>query len=159
MVMMVSMVRFGTAALFKTRGLLMSVLNKLFSATKNLKIWLATFLTLAASSAYAGNSSGGIGGGQIGGLLTDIVGVVEGPLGQIVIILSFVWGIFRVLQQDWLQMFGAFLGGLVLINIGAIVDDIFGASTTAIEAASTQAITVAPVLAEVAQACGLPCCM
>ena len=84
---------------------------------------------------------------------------MEGPLGQIVIILSFVWGIFRVLQQDWLQMFGAFLGGLVLINIGAIVDDIFGASTTAIEAASTQAITVAPVLAEVAQACGLPCCM
>lgn len=137
----------------------MGILKKLFSATKNVKTWLAVSLTMLATSAFAGNSSGGIGGGQIGGLLTDIVGVIEGPLGQIVIILSFVWGIFRVLQQDWLQMFGAFLGGLVLINIGAIVDDIFGASTMAIEAASAQAITVAPVLAEVANACGLPSCL
>jgi hypothetical protein len=91
--------------------------------------------------------------------LADIVGVVEGPLGQIIIILSFVWGIFRVLQQDWIQMFGAFLGGLVLINIGSIVEDIFGASTTAIETITTQAVVIAPALANIATTCGMPCCL
>ena len=137
----------------------MSILKKMFSASKNTKTWLATALMLMATSAFASNSTGGIGGGQIGGLLTDIVGVIEGPMGQIVIILSFVWGIFRVLQQDWLQVFGAFLGGLVLINIGAIVDDIFGASTVAVETITTSVITVAPVLTQVAATCGLPCCL
>jgi hypothetical protein len=137
----------------------MSIFKTLFSVTKNVKLWLATSLMLLASSAFAGNATGGIGGAQIGGLLADIVGVVEGPLGQIIIILSFVWGIFRVLQQDWIQMFGAFLGGLVLINIGSIVDDIFGASTTAIETVSTQILTIAPVLANVTSACVMPCCL
>lgn len=137
----------------------MSALKTLFNATKSVKPWAAMSMMLLASSAFAGNTTGGIGGNQIGGLLADIVGVVEGPLGQIIIILSFVWGIFRVLQQDWLQMFGSFLGGLVLINIGSIVDDIFGASTTAIEAVSTQALTIAPVLVNAANASGLPCCL
>ena len=131
----------------------MTVLKNIFSKALNLKAWMAMSLAMMTSSAFAGNSTTGIGGAQIGGLLTDIVGVIEGPMGQIV------WGIFRVLQQDWLQVFGAFLGGLVLINIGAIVDDIFGASTTAIESVTTQAITIAPVLTNIVEKCAMPCCL
>ena len=137
----------------------MTVLKNIFSKALNVKAWMAMSLAMMTTSALAGNSTTGIGGAQIGGLLTDIVGVIEGPLGQIVIILSFVWGIFRVLQQDWLQVFGSFLGGLVLINIGSIVDDIFGASTTAIESVTAQAITIAPVLTNVVEKCGMPCCL
>lgn len=133
----------------------MTILNKLFSATKNTKLWLAVALTLFASSAFAGSIAGTTAG--LGQVLQDVVDVINGPLGQIVITLSFVWGIFRVLQQDWLQMCGAFLAGIVLVNVNDIVGEIFGASTTAVEAVTSQAVIVAPVLAEIAQKCCEAC--
>lgn len=127
---------------------ILSNIKNVFASISTKKVLAFLGFALFAGAAAASNATGGIGGTQVGTLLTDIVGVIEGPLGQIVIILSFVWGIFKVLEQDWIQVFGAFLGGLVLINIGSIVDDIFSASTA--EAVVTHVQNAAPVLSQLA---------
>jgi type IV secretory pathway VirB2 component (pilin) len=85
-------------------------------------------LLLVSGLAYASTSSGSY--PELQQALDDIVAIIEGPLGQIVIILAFVWGIFQVLQQDWIKVLGAFLSGIALINVNEIVAGIFGASVT-----------------------------
>lgn len=83
-------------------------------------------LLLVSGLAFASASSGAY--PELQQALDDIVEIIEGPLGQIVIILAFVWGIFQVLQQDWIKVLGAFLSGIALINVNEIVAGIFGAS-------------------------------
>jgi type IV secretory pathway VirB2 component (pilin) len=117
----------------------MKMLKNLYTATNGKKALGTVALMSVTGIAMATSTDSGSWDASLGVALGNIVDLINGPLGKIVILLALVWGVFQVVQTNWLQVFGAFLSAIVLVNAEEIVDQLFSAGVSTIQ-------SVAPVV-------------
>jgi len=63
-------------------------------------------------------------------VFTEVMALLEGDIGRIITACAVGWGFIQILQQNWIQVIGSFLGALLLINLEDILDSLFTAAIT-----------------------------
>ncbi|MBE1299718.1 MAG: hypothetical protein GJ680_07410 [Alteromonadaceae bacterium] len=111
---------------------------------------IAAFFSVGALAAVGGEAADGA--TSIEAFDTTyavIVELAQGVVGKIVTALAVIWGFISIIQQNWIVVFGAFLGAFLLSNLEAVVDDVFGATVElapVVTETVTQVTTALPIL-------------
>lgn len=98
-------------------------MNQLLTFFKEHKLLSSGLLMLLGMGTAMAGAATGI--GDFSGMWQDIIGTLSGDVGKILIALAAAWGIAQVVQQNWLQVIGAFLAALILVNLETLIDGIF----------------------------------
>ncbi|MFT5715842.1 MAG: hypothetical protein ACI9T7_000015 [Oleiphilaceae bacterium] len=94
----------------------------IINAHKTFTVFLAFFLGTGTALATGGATA------DFSPVFTEIMALLEGDVGRIITACAVGWGFIKILQQDWVQVIGSFLGALLLINLEDILDSLFTAA-------------------------------
>jgi hypothetical protein len=100
----------------------MRKLLNIIKANKTFTVFLTFLLGTGTALATGGTTA------DFSPVFTEVMALLEGDIGRIITACAVGWGFIQILQQNWVQVIGSFLGALLLINLEDILDSLFTAA-------------------------------